>query len=253
MADLNAAMARFERRPLVSIIMPVFNPNLSWLIKAVESVQRQIYPDWELCIADDASQSDEVKQYLTALAAADARVKVVFRPQNGHISAASNSAIELSSGQWLALMDNDDVLSAQALFWVVKAINDHPQAKMIYSDEDKITEKGKRYAPYFKCDWNMDLFYGHNMFSHLGVYEAELVKGLGGFREGFEGAQDHLCPCGSAGGGQRIGRTRDLGVHGVFGGAGPCTGAGGPPPVQLFGAEQPRRHTGPRGILGADE
>lgn len=182
---------QFPIQPLISIIMPVYKPNMTWLVEAIESVQGQIYTHWELCIADDGSQSDEVKQYLSALAAADARVKVVFRPQNGHISAASNSAIELSSGQWLALMDNDDVLSPQALFWVVKAINDHPQAKMIYSDEDKITEKGQRYAPYFKCDWNIDLFYGHNMFSHLGVYEAELVKGLGGFREGFEGAQDH--------------------------------------------------------------
>jgi len=178
-------------KPKISIVMPAYNPNLNWLHEAVNSVSSQLYDNWELCIADDCSSNPEVKNELEALQKRDARIRVVFRPQNGHISAASNSAIELATGDWLALMDQDDLLTEDALYHVAQIIVSNPEARLIYSDEDKINEDGKRFDPYFKPDWNPDLFLSHNMICHLGAYHRETVQQLGGFREGYEGAQDY--------------------------------------------------------------
>lgn len=193
--EVRAAMRmyalRFEYKPLVSIVMPVYNPNSLWLEKAIASVRGQIYPHWELCIADDASTNPAIRPVLERYAQMDKRIKLVFREKNGHISVASNSALALAQGEWIALQDQDDMLAEHALFWVVDAINRHPACRLIYSDEDKIDEMGVRSAPYFKCDWNPDLFYSQNMFSHLGVYHAELVREVGGFRAGLEGSQDY--------------------------------------------------------------
>jgi len=177
--------------PLISLVMPTYNPNPAWLKEAIESVQNQIYPNWELCIADDASTNSEVKLMLENYAEEDERIKVVFRTINGHISAASNSALELVTGDWVALLDHDDLLSEHALFWVARAIHQSPDAGIIYSDEDKVDESGHRTAPYFKTDWNPDLFLSHNHICHLGVYRASLVSKVHGFREGYEGAQDY--------------------------------------------------------------
>ena len=188
MRDVQGA---FAVQPLISVVMPTYNPKPEWLIEAIESVRGQIYPHWELCIADDASTNPAIRPILERYAAQDGRIKVVFRPKNGHISAASNSALEVATGEWIVLLDHDDLLSENALFWVAEAINRAPDARLIYSDEDKISEDGRRSDPYFKCDWNPDLFYSHNMISHLGVYHASIVKDVGGFRQGFEGSQDY--------------------------------------------------------------
>jgi glycosyltransferase involved in cell wall biosynthesis len=190
-AEMCSQAERFARKPLISIVMPVFDVNPAWLIDAVESVRRQIYTNWELCIADDLSSKDSIRSLLARLAEEDARIKVVFRKERGHISAASNSAIELATGEWIAFLDHDDRLSTHALFWVVHTINNSPDAQMIYSDEDKSDELDKRTEPYFKCDWNPDLICSHNMFCHLGVYRSTLVAAVGGLRVGFEGSQDH--------------------------------------------------------------
>lgn len=190
-AGLRTRVQAMTNKPLISIVMPTYNPNPIWLEEAIESVRAQIYPFWELCIADDASPDPKCREILRHLAEKDERIKVVFRDKNGHISAASNSALELATGQWVALMDHDDVLSEQALFCVVDAINVHPDVRLIYSDEDKVGADGQRFDPYFKSDWNPDLFYSQNMFSHLGVFETALLREIGGFRTGFEGAQDY--------------------------------------------------------------
>lgn len=190
-AGLRARVDAMPNKPLISIVMPTYNPNPVWLEEAIESVQSQIYPFWELCIADDASPDPKCREILNRFAALDERIKVVFRDRNGHISAASNSALGLATGRWVALMDHDDVLPEQALFWVADAINVHPDARLIYSDEDKIDADSVRTGPYFKPDWNLDLFYSQNMFSHLGVFETALLREVGGFRPGFEGAQDY--------------------------------------------------------------
>ena len=181
----------FKNRPTISVVMPTYNAPIHWLTEAIESVRNQIYPHWELCIADDASTDQAVRTVLERYAKEDVRIKVVFREQNGHISAASNSALTLVSGQWVALLDHDDLLTEHALFWVADAINQNPEAGLIYSDEDKLDAKGQRFAPYFKCELNLELLLAQNMISHLSVYRSDLLKTLNGFRLGFEGAQDY--------------------------------------------------------------
>ncbi|PRG13050.1 glycosyl transferase family 2 [Burkholderia multivorans] len=190
-ATLRTAVAGFARRPLISIVVPTYNSNIALLHEMIESVRAQIYPQWELCIADDASTIEAVRTTLADYASRDARIKVVLRDRNGHIAEASNSALACASGEYVALLDHDDILPEHALYMVVKAINEHPGARLFYSDEDKLTPDGRRIAPYFKSDWNPELFLTQNLFSHLGVYETALVREVGGFRKGFEGSQDH--------------------------------------------------------------
>jgi glycosyltransferase involved in cell wall biosynthesis len=189
--EIKQKISTFHDHPLISVVMPCYNPNPLWLKEAILSVQQQLYENWELCIADDCSTDPAVRQTLATFAAQDTRIKVVFRKTNGHICLASNSALELATGQWVALLDHDDTLPKHALAWVVRTINDKPEAQLIYSDEDKIDKNGKRSGPYFKPDWNLDLFYGYNLFSHLGVYRHHLIQKVGGFRPGFEGSQDY--------------------------------------------------------------
>ncbi len=190
-ARMRRHIARLPRVPLISIVMPTYNANPTWLRAAIDSVRNQIYPHWELCIADDASTSPESLAALRSCAAGDPRIKTAFREENGHISAASNTALGLATGEWIVLMDHDDLLSEHALFWIADAIAKRPDVALIYSDEDKVSEAGVRSDPYFKPDWNIDLFYSHNLFSHLGAYKAELVRKVGGFRLGLEGSQDY--------------------------------------------------------------
>jgi glycosyltransferase involved in cell wall biosynthesis len=175
----------------ISVVMPVYNAPEAHLRKAIDSVRAQLYENWELCVADDCSTASHVRRVLEDYLRIDRRIKVAFRATNGHISAASNSALELASGDYIALLDQDDELSPHALYLVAHAVSREPEADIIYSDEDKIDVDGRRYDPYFKCAWNEGLFLSHNLISHLGVYRTELVKQLGGFREGYEGSQDY--------------------------------------------------------------
>ena len=181
----------FPYKPLISVVMPCYNPKPQWLKEAIESVRYQIYPHWELCIADDASTDPAIRFILEDYSHRDERIRVVFRLTNGHISAASNSALTLATGDYVALLDHDDMLAEQALFWVAETINKCPDAGLIYSDEDKINESGLRFDPYFKCDWNYDFFLSQNMICHLSVYKTEILRKIGGFREGLEGSQDY--------------------------------------------------------------
>ena len=177
-------------QPLFSIIVPVYNTEERWLRKCVDSVRRQAYGRWELCLANDASPSPHVRRLLDRMAAEDPRIRIVHREENGHISAASNSAIGIAGGDWLVLLDHDDELHPAALAELAGAINRFPGWKVVFTDEDKIDEQGRRFDPYMKSDWNYDLFLSHNCISHLGAYEAALVREVGGFRVGIEGSQD---------------------------------------------------------------
>jgi O-antigen biosynthesis protein len=181
---------KLEYKPVISVVMPVYNVAEKWLELAINSVINQIYPNWELCIADDASTEPHVKRCLEKFAALDKRIKVVYRQTNGHISEATNSALEIATGEFIALLDNDDELREHALYMVALALNQNRTASLIYSDEDKITSFGMRFNPYFKPDWNPDLFLQQNYICHLGVYRTSIVREVGGFRKGFEGAQD---------------------------------------------------------------
>jgi len=180
-----------ERPPLFSVVLPVHDPPLEFLERAVESVRRQLYPRWELCIADDASMNPRIRSLLEDYAARDERIHCTFRPQRGHISAASNSALELAQGDFVALLDHDDELAEHALYLVAEEIERCPDAVLVYSDEDKITSTGERYDPYFKTDWNVDLLLSQNMVGHLCVLRARAIAEVGGFRAGVEGSQDY--------------------------------------------------------------
>jgi GT2 family glycosyltransferase len=171
--------------------MPVYNTDPRWLAAAIRSVQAQLYPNWELCISDDASTLGGAQDMLLDFTRRDPRIRTFLRTSNGNISVNSNSALSLASGEFVALMDSDDALPQHALYWVAKEIIEHPDVDLIYSDEDKIDEKGKRFDPYFKPDWNPALMLSQNTFGRLGVYRRSLVETVGGFRSGFEGSQDH--------------------------------------------------------------
>lgn len=189
-AAIHAHAARLEWRPFISLLMPVYNPPERWLRRAIESIREQIYDNWELCIANDASTEPTVRTVLDEIAATDTRIRVTHRESNGHISAASNSALEIARGEFTACIDQDDELPLHALYEVAVFLQTHRDCGLVYSDEDKIDEEGRRYEPYFKPDWNPDLFHGQNFASHLSVYRTALVRRVGGFRTGFEGSQD---------------------------------------------------------------
>lgn len=180
------------KTPLISIVIPTYRPPLPLLQEAIDSVRAQSLPSWQLCIADDASADPELDSYLNQQAAADARIKVVFRERNGHISACTNTALTLADGDFVLLLDQDDLLTPDAVAAVVRCIEEHPDVGIIYSDEDRINEDGSVHtSAYFKPDFNYDLLLGQNMVSHLGVFRRQLITDIGGFREGLEGSQDY--------------------------------------------------------------
>ncbi|HLN98555.1 MAG TPA: glycosyltransferase family 2 protein [Pyrinomonadaceae bacterium] len=192
-ADRAAMRRHIERlayRPLISLIMPTYNTPEKWLRLAIDSVKKQLYPNWELCIADDASSKIHVRKILQENQAKDPRIKLIFRKNTGHIAAASNSALEMATGEFVALLDHDDQISEHALYMVAVELNAHSDADLIYSDEDKIDERGCRYEPYFKPDWNPDLFLAQNYLCHLLVCRTRIVEDVAKFREGYEGSQD---------------------------------------------------------------
>ncbi|MBA3351121.1 MAG: glycosyltransferase [Blastocatellia bacterium] len=191
LAWMNSTIESFAERPMISVILPVYNVDEKWLRLCIDSVINQIYPHWELCIADDASPSPHVGRVLQEYSANDSRIKLELRSENGHISAASNSALALATGELVALLDHDDELTADALFWVANEFNAYPRTAIIYSDEDLIDERGRRFAPKFKPDFSRDLLYSLNLLTHLSAYRTDLVRSIGGFRIGIEGSQDY--------------------------------------------------------------
>jgi GT2 family glycosyltransferase len=192
-SDLSAMRAHLKDLPLqpkISIITPIYKTPIVLLRRAIESVQHQVYENWELCIADDASNDRELRATLEAYAALDTRIKLVFRNENGHISRASNEAAALATGEFIGLLDHDDELRPHALYMNIVELNCCPAAGLIYSDEDKIDIFGRRFNPYFKSDWNPELFTQQNFICHFTVIKRSIFEAVGGFRAGFEGSQD---------------------------------------------------------------
>src|SRR6185437_12364931 len=184
-------IGRLRHKPLISVVMPVYNPNPKHLDATIRSVRAQLYPNWELCIADDASTKRKVQQIIAQHVKQDSRIKAVYRETNGHISQATNSALELARGEFVAFLDHDDLLSEHALYWVAAELEAHPQTDILYSDSDSVNDNDLRYGPYFKPDFNLELMLGHNLVNHLGVYRRSLVETIGGMRVGLEGSQDY--------------------------------------------------------------
>lgn len=187
---ISDVLKKMHEKPLISVVMPVYNPPEIYLRACLNSVVNQTYPHWELCIADDNSTEPHVKRVLKEYEKLDERIRVQYRSENGNISLASNSALALATGDYVALLDHDDMLSIHAFYYVAGAINQLPEVQIIYSDEDKVDEQGDRFDPHFKSDWNPDLFYSQNYVSHLGVYKRDMLQKINGFRVNFEGSQD---------------------------------------------------------------
>ncbi|MBL0044377.1 MAG: glycosyltransferase [Flavobacteriales bacterium] len=178
-------------QPLISVLMPVYEPPIELLNAAIRSVVEQVYSNIELCIADDRSPDPRVRKCLDEWKAKDPRIKVAYRTENGHISKASNTALELVAGEFVALMDHDDLLAPDALYHVVKRLNRDRSIDILYSDEDKVDEQGRHSDPHFKPQWCPDHLLSRNYFGHLVVARTTLLKGINGFRAGFEGSQDY--------------------------------------------------------------
>lgn len=183
-------ITNFEYQPKISIVTPVYNPDVAWIKAAIESVINQVYENWELCIAD-ASTKKDVKKCLETFAKKDARIKIKFLSENKGISGNSNEALSLATGEYIGLLDHDDELSPNALYEVVKYFQNNRAADMIYSDEDKIDINGNRTDPFFKPDWSQDMFLSHMYTCHFGVYRKKIIDEIRGFREGYDGSQDY--------------------------------------------------------------
>ena len=171
--------------PLISIVMPVYDVDPRWLKAAVESVRRQFYPRWELCIADDASRNAATRAALDEIEAlGDARIKIARLPKNGGIAAASNAALQMATGEYVGLLDNDDELTRDALVEIADRVR-KTNADLVYSDEDKIDPSGVHVEPHFKPDFAPDYLFCNNYICHFAVFRKSLLDGIGGFRAGL--------------------------------------------------------------------
>ncbi len=180
-----------KSRPLISVIMPVFNTEPAELTAAIQSVFNQSYANWELCVADDASSRPEIRPLLETFARQDPRLKLTFQPERGGISKTANAAWQLATGDYVAFLDHDDALAPLALAYVCEALDRAPEADLLYSDEDKLDASGKRFDPFFKPDWSPDLLLSENYICHLLVLRQDLVRKIGTFHSDCDGSQDY--------------------------------------------------------------
>lgn len=206
--EYNAWLDSTELRPAptiapsgrVSIVMPVYNTPERFLREAWDSVRNQTYTDWELCIHDDASSAPWMSELLTELERADARVRVSRGQQRLGIAGATNAALALASGRWVAFLDHDDVLHAEALAACLSRLQSD-DGDLVYTDHDALDRTGRRCAPFFKPGWSPDLFLSQMYLGHLVVVDRRMVDHVGGFRPEMDGAQDYdfVLRCAAAG------------------------------------------------------
>jgi O-antigen biosynthesis protein len=180
-------------RPTISVVTPVYKVPLDVVREMVVSVQAQSYDNWELCIAHAFPEATDVRQYLEELSAADSRIRVRLLPENLGIARNSNSALELASGEFIALLDHDDTLAPFALFEAVRALNEDSSIDFIYSDKDQLAVEGgveRRIAPLFKPHWSPEIMISANYLTHLCIMRSEVVHAAGGWQQETDGAQD---------------------------------------------------------------
>ena len=183
--------SKFTYRPLISVLIPTYNTDLKFLEDCIRSVQSQIYQNWEICIVDDASPNQNVRDAIKRYASKDTRIKFKFLDKNQHIASATNEAAKLATGEFLALFDHDDLLWPNALHEVTKALNNNKRLDFIYTDEDKITEsRHEHLGPFFKPDFNPDFLHSVNYITHFSVIRKSLYEKIGGERPEYNGAQD---------------------------------------------------------------
>ena len=192
--DISAIRRHIEtlaHKPRISVVTPVYDTLIPHLQEMLHSLAGQLYEDWELCVVDDGSPNPQVRGELEQAAARDARIKPVFRPINGGITAATNDGLSQASGDWIVFLDHDDTLSPSALYMIAVYADAHADAVLMYSDSDAIDNSGRRYNPFFKPDWNYDLLLGMNYLNHLCAYRRTFLDEVGGLPTGFDGSQDY--------------------------------------------------------------
>jgi O-antigen biosynthesis protein len=183
--------AGWAYRPLISVLLPVYNTPIAWLKECIHSVIDQVYDNWELCIADDNSTDEEVREVIRKYASEYPKIKYSFRETNGHIAIASNTALAMATGEFVSFLDHDDKLAPLAFYRIAEALNSDRSTDMFYSDEDKIDENNRRSLPFFKPDWSPTLFYAQNYITHLACIRLRLLLEVGGFTDGLQGSQDY--------------------------------------------------------------
>ena len=180
-----------EGWPLISVIVPTFNTPVGILEELLDSLSRQFYPRWEACITDDASTAPEVAETIEAWCERDFRFRLQRRSRNGGIAAASNDALARARGDYVAFVDHDDRLAPHALLMVAARIRHRGRPGLLYSDSDELSPEGARCNPFFKPDWNYELFLSQNYLNHLCVFRRDLVGKVGGLRPQFDRSQDY--------------------------------------------------------------
>jgi GT2 family glycosyltransferase len=188
---IEVKLPSIQHRPLISILMPVYNTDPSELKAAIESVRNQSLSNWELCIADDCSTHSEIREILEGFAEQDPRIKVTFQSQRGGISKTCNAAWQMAVGEYIAFLDHDDTLTPHALAHICETLDRSPEADLLYTDEDKIDTRGKRFDPFFKPAWSPDLLLSENYISHLLVLRQDLAQNAGTFDPECDGSQDY--------------------------------------------------------------
>ncbi|HEY6392357.1 MAG TPA: glycosyltransferase, partial [Bryobacteraceae bacterium] len=178
-------------KPVISVITPVYNIEGPYLRRCIDSVRAQYYPFWELCLCDDGSTSPDTLEVLESYRGIDPRIKIVAHEKNQGIAAASNRAVEISTGDYVAMLDNDDELAPKALYEVAKAIQSNPEIDLLYTDEDKLDDSGEFVDHFCKPDWSPDHLLSVMYLLHLLVVRKDLFYEVGGFRPEFSGAQDY--------------------------------------------------------------
>lgn len=188
-ADLKVQMKKkFAIEPKISVVVPMYNTKEKFFKDLVNCMISQTYSNWELCLADGSpKQNENLKKYIEK----DARIKYKFLNENKGIAGNSNAAIDMAEGDYIALLDHDDILAEYALYEVVSYINKWPEAEFLYSDEDKIDENDNRYDAYFKPDFAPDTLRCQNYICHFSIFKKELMEKLGGFKSDYDGAQDY--------------------------------------------------------------
>ncbi len=189
--DIEKKIKKLSYQPKISVIFPVFNTDEIFLRKAIFSVIEQYYQNWELCIVDDRSERVIIKKILNEFGNRDPRIKVKILEKNLGISGATNEAVGMASGEFIAFLDHDDELEPEAFYENIKLLNENKELDLIYSDDDKIDENGFRYDPQFKPDWSPELLLSYCYVSHLKILRKKLFVDLGGFRDKFNGSQDY--------------------------------------------------------------
>ena len=178
-------------KPLFSILVPIYNTDPNYLLPMIRSVQEQIYPHWELCLVDDCSPNTYLRTLLEYEALKDQRIKIQLNEVNQGIAITTNDALAMATGDYIALLDHDDEITVDALYYSARAINQTPDAGLLYSDEDKMDMEGGRLEPFFKPDYSPDLLHTNNYICHFTVIKKSIADQIGGFRAGLDGSQDH--------------------------------------------------------------